>query len=85
MQAAYSAGNFTSIKTITMNFNLNLNFAEVIMRYAVLMAIIIVAGALHQYWMVIPAMLVFLTAILGWCPVKETLGKIKLPNDRKKL
>lgn len=64
-----------------MNLNSNLNFTEVIIRYALLMAIIIIAGALHQYWLIIPAMLVFLTAVLGWCPVKTTLRELKLKKN----
>ncbi|MBC8047226.1 MAG: hypothetical protein H7Y00_10550 [Fimbriimonadaceae bacterium] len=60
-----------------MNFKNNLDFAEVILRYAILMAIGITAGILHQYWMVIPMMLVFLTAILGWCPVKMVFTNLK--------
>lgn len=53
-----------------MNFNQNLKFDEVMYRYMAMMALGITGGVLHNYWFIMPVMLVFLTAILGWCPVK---------------
>jgi len=53
-----------------MNLNPNLNFSEIIIRYAVLMCIGIVAGVFQSFFLIIPAMAVFLTAVLGWSPIK---------------
>lgn len=53
-----------------MNLNSNLKFDEVMLRYVIMMALGITGGVLHNYWFIIPVMLVFLTAVLGWSPVK---------------
>lgn len=53
-----------------MDFKTNLKFDEIIYRYAAMMLLGITGGMLHNYWFVIPVMIIFLTAILGWCPIK---------------
>ena len=53
-----------------MNFNPNLKFDEIIVRYGIMIVLGIIGGMLHNYWFVMPVMAIFLTAILGWCPVK---------------
>lgn len=60
-----------------MDLNPNLKFDEIIIRYALLMAFGIVGGMLHNYWFIIPAMATFLTAILGWCPIKAMMNRNK--------
>ncbi len=60
-----------------MDFNPNLKFDEIIVRYALLIAVGIIGGMLHNYYFVFPAMAIFLTAILGWCPIKAMMTKQK--------
>ena len=57
-----------------MNFNPNLSFNEIIIRYALLIGIGILAGVFQNFFLIIPAIGVFLTAILGWCPVKAMMS-----------
>ena len=61
-----------------MDFNPNLSISEILIRYALLIGVGIVAGALHAYWLAPVAIGVFLTAILGWCPLKAFMGKNKV-------
>ena len=56
-----------------MDFNPNLKIDEIIFRYALLLIIGIVVGALRIYWLVPLIMGVFLTAVLGWCPIKAMI------------
>ena len=56
-----------------MDFTNNLNFAQIMLRYIIMMAIGITAGVTHQYWLIVPVMAVFLMAVLGYCPIKEYL------------
>ena len=56
-----------------MDFNPNLKFDEIIVRYALLIGVGIVIGVIHAYWMIPLAMGIFLTAVLGWCPVKAVM------------
>lgn len=67
-----------------MDLNSNLNFSEVIVRYAILMAIGITAGATQQFWLVIPAMLFLLSGVLGWDPVKAYKQKRKAEQVNNK-
>ena len=57
-----------------MNLNPNLNFNEIIIRYAVLIVIGIMAGVFQNFFLIVPAMAVFLTAVLGWCPIKAFMS-----------
>jgi len=66
-----------------MNFKSNLDFTEVFMRYMLLMLVVIIAGVTLQYWLVIPAMIIFLTAILGWCPIKQWITNSKTKKHPK--
>lgn len=58
-----------------MEFKNNLKFDEIMLRYAIMMIMGIIAGVTHQFWMIIPTMFVFLEAILGWCPIKQMFTK----------
>ena len=58
-----------------MNFKNNLKVDEIMLRYAIMIALGITAGVTHQFWMIIPTMFVFLEAVLGWCPIKQMLTK----------
>lgn len=60
-----------------MNLSPNLKFSEIVARYALLIALGIIGGMLHNYWFIYPAMAVFLTAILGWSPEKEWMKNRK--------
>ena len=53
-----------------MNFNPNLKMDEIMLRYVLLILVGIAGGVLQNWWFVIPVMAIFLTAILGWCPIK---------------
>jgi hypothetical protein len=54
--------------------NYNMNMFDVIMRYAILMVIVIVGGALHSIPLMLLGLPFFWSAILGWCPVFYVLG-----------
>jgi len=56
-----------------MDFNPNLKIDEIILRYAMLIGVGILAGVFHAYWLIPVAMALFLTAVLGWCPVKAMI------------
>lgn len=58
-----------------MDFVSNLNFAEIMFRYAIMIVIGIVAGVLHQYWMIAIVMAIFMEAIMGYCPIKAMFTK----------
>ena len=58
-----------------MNFVSNLNFAEIMVRYTIMMILGIIAGVTHQYWMIIVVMAVFMEAIMGFCPSKPLFKK----------
>jgi len=58
-----------------MDFVNNLNFSEIMLRYAIMIVLGIIAGVTHQFWMIIPTMMVFLMAVLGYCPVKAAFQK----------
>lgn len=58
-----------------MNFNPNLSFAEIFYRYSIMMAVGIAIGILRIYWAVPFMMLIFMTALMGYCPVKEAIVK----------
>lgn len=52
----------------------NLNFIDVIVRYAFLMLFGIVGGVLHSLPLMLVGLLFFFSAILGWCPIYQALG-----------
>ena len=56
-----------------MDFNPNLKFDEIIVRYALLIVVGIGIGIAHAYVLIPVAMAIFLTAVLGWCPVKAIM------------
>jgi hypothetical protein len=62
-----------------MNLNPNLNFNEIIIRYAILIGIGIIAGVSQNFFFIVPAMIVFLTAVLGWCPIKAFMSSHHTP------
>ena len=64
-----------------MDFVNNLSFDEIMLRYAVMIVLGIVAGVTMQYWMIIPTMAVFLMAVLGYCPVKASFTRRKAAHS----
>ena len=56
-----------------MDFNPNLKFDEIIVRYALLLIVGIVVGVLKLYFLIPLVMAIFLTAVLGWCPIKAMI------------
>ncbi len=58
-----------------MKFENNLKFDEIILRYAIMLILGIIAGATSQFWILLLAMYLFLEAILGWSPIKQKLAK----------
>jgi len=61
-----------AIKTDWLAYNLSIT--EIIVRFYIVLGLGILLGVLNAPWMVFLAMLVFLTGILGWCPVYAALG-----------
>jgi hypothetical protein len=60
-----------------MNFTPNLNFAEIFLRYAMMMAVGILIGVLRVYWAIPFMMIIFLSAMMGYCPVKQAFKSKK--------
>ncbi len=52
----------------------NLSMVDVILRYALLMVIVIIGGALGSIPIMLLGMPFFWTAIMGWCPIFYALG-----------
>lgn len=52
----------------------NMNIFDVVIRYAILMVIVIVGGALHSIPFMLLGLPFFWSAILGWCPLFYILG-----------
>lgn len=52
----------------------NMNMFDVILRYAMLMVIVIIGGALHSIPIMLLGLPFFWSAILGWCPIFHILG-----------
>ncbi len=52
----------------------NLNFTDIIIRYAIMMFIGILGGALHSIPLMVLSFPFFLSGILGWCPVFYVLN-----------
>ncbi len=55
-------------------FQHNLSFADIGVRYMIMMVFMILAGALQMMGFLIIGVIFFLTAILGWCPIYDMLG-----------
>lgn len=56
-----------------MDFNPNLKMDEIIVRYALLLIVGIIIGVLQLYFLIPVVMAIFLTAVLGWCPIKAMI------------
>lgn len=52
----------------------NLNVSEVVIRLVIMMAIIIVSFFAGVSWLSLLALPIFLSALLGWCPIKSRRG-----------
>lgn len=52
----------------------NLNFVDIIVRYAFLMFFGILGGVLQSLPIMLIGMLFFFSAVLGWCPIFQVLG-----------
>jgi hypothetical protein len=55
-------------------FQHNLGFADIGVRYMIMMVFMILAGALQMMVFMVVGVIFFLTAILGWCPIYNMLG-----------
>jgi hypothetical protein len=55
-------------------FHNNLGFTDIGIRYGVMMIVMILAGVFQSMWLVVLGVLVFLTAITGWCPIYNMIG-----------
>lgn len=55
-------------------FKNNLGFADIGTRYGIMMIVMILAGVFQSMWLVVLGVLVFLTAITGWCPIYNMIG-----------
>lgn len=61
-------------------------FVNVIMRFFLMMAVVIAAGFLGQWWLAVFALPIFLSAILcvNFTPNKEKKGKsVKMTSERR--
>lgn len=52
----------------------NLSYYEVGMRYALMMLIVIVGGIMHSMPVMLLGLPLFLSGILGYCPIYHALG-----------
>jgi hypothetical protein len=52
----------------------NMNMFDVILRYAILMVIVIIGGALGSITIMLLGLPFFFSAILGWSPIFYILG-----------
>jgi hypothetical protein len=52
----------------------NMNMVDIIFRYALLMVIVIIGGALQSIPIMLLGLPFFWSAILGWCPIFYILG-----------
>ncbi len=52
----------------------NLSFNEVIGRYVIMAAIVILAGVMVKPMLMLIGIPFFLTGLLGWCPLYTMLG-----------
>ena len=55
-------------------FKNNLGFVDIGIRYGIMIAIMILAGVFQSLWLVVLGVLVFITAITGWCPMYTAIG-----------
>lgn len=62
-------------------FTYNLSFIDIGVRYAIMMVLMILAGVTTNLLFVYLGVLVFLTAILGWCPLYSMIG-FRTRNER---
>lgn len=62
-----------------MKFEFNLSISEIIINYAIMMAVIIGAG-FSGFWLLgLLALPLFIRGLSGWCPVKTILKNSKTP------
>jgi len=55
-------------------FEQNLSMTEAIIRYAIMAAIVIVGGLLHNVWVMALAIPVFISGLTGYCFIYQMLG-----------
>lgn len=60
--------------SITMSFEPNLTIGECVVSYFLMMAVIIIAGFIGQWWIAGFGLLFFLRGITGFCAVKAMLS-----------
>jgi hypothetical protein len=66
-----------------MKFEFNLSFGEIVFNYILMMAVIIVAGFIGQWWLALIALPLFLRGLSGWCPVKTMLKNTRKAEGKK--
>ena len=52
----------------------NLSFVDIVIRYAIILALGILFGVTQFYPFIVLAVLVFITAVTGICPIYSMLG-----------
>ncbi len=60
----------------------NMNFADVFLRYMMLMITVIIGGVLHSLPVMLLGLGFFFAAISGWCPIFAALG---INHDTKEM
>ena len=58
-----------------MSFEYNLSFAEIIISYLLMMAVIFIGIFSGQNWICFFALPLFMRGLMGWCPLKTYLSK----------
>jgi len=52
----------------------NLSIKDVYLRYVLMAFFVILGGVLHMIPVMLLGMPIFVTAILGWCPIYQAMG-----------
>lgn len=52
----------------------NMSMKEAMTRYAIMIALVITGGLLHNVWIMAAGVPIFLFGLLGWCPINALLG-----------
>lgn len=65
-----------------MKFEFNLSFGEIVINYVFMMAVIIVAGFIGQWWLALLGLPLFLRGLMGWCPLKTMLKSMRKKSKK---
>ncbi len=60
----------------------NVSLTEAVVRYYVMMGVVLLGGFTGMWWISLFGLPIFLTAILGMCPLKYMLPEKKATNEK---